>query len=216
MIAYKTFAQCPADQRPTGVNLASPWQQQIIRKSEALAYSSAGWTVVDESTDIQKVSVQSMPEANVITQNENNDKDKRIAKCFGTCNPGDTSDIFMKCPGQLNISEYGVPVSDPENERLVRGGEMWCPEAQPGDHLELAACFAPVSNTEQYVVKTYTEADENGDDKCGWYVLDHRVLIDSQSAAKLYAGFYLRFRYHAINAGSTRNVFINVNWDVKS
>jgi hypothetical protein len=58
MLAYKTFAQCPIELRPPGIDLNVPWQQQRIVRSEAATFSANGWTVIEEVSDIQPVQLQ--------------------------------------------------------------------------------------------------------------------------------------------------------------
>jgi hypothetical protein len=46
MIAYKTFADCPDDQKPFGIPNVWPWQMASIEEAQADEYGSNGWTVL--------------------------------------------------------------------------------------------------------------------------------------------------------------------------
>jgi hypothetical protein len=49
MIAFKTFSECPEEQRPVNINLSWPWQEQYCSSSEeALQLQENGFTVVTE------------------------------------------------------------------------------------------------------------------------------------------------------------------------
>lgn len=49
MIAYKTFAQCPTNQKPPGIPDAWPWQDLAIPTELKPSYESLGFTVISES-----------------------------------------------------------------------------------------------------------------------------------------------------------------------
>lgn len=47
MVAFKTFSECPEEQRPEGVNLAWPWQEQYcLSETETLPLIEQGFTVL--------------------------------------------------------------------------------------------------------------------------------------------------------------------------
>ena len=48
MIAYKTFSQCPEEDRPKGVLLSFPWMQQECSELEITAFEEQGFTVVTQ------------------------------------------------------------------------------------------------------------------------------------------------------------------------
>ena len=45
MIAFKTFNQCPVDQRPAGIPIEWPWQEQTCLESEVELYQSLNFIV---------------------------------------------------------------------------------------------------------------------------------------------------------------------------
>lgn len=49
MIAYKTFADCPEANRPSGVLLAFPWMQQACTELEVEVLQEQGFTVVEDT-----------------------------------------------------------------------------------------------------------------------------------------------------------------------
>ena len=116
MIAYKTFAECPPEQRPPGIDLNIPWQQQRILKSEAQVFSAKGWTVIEESSDIQTVIVQSIPQTEVVTQFEKNDKDLKLSSI---CVPVDS------------ITGRAILTIPAMSDRYLAGGEGFFTKDEP-------------------------------------------------------------------------------------
>jgi hypothetical protein len=48
MIAYKTFADCPEENRPIGVLLDFPWMQQPCTKEDETKLKEQGFTIVED------------------------------------------------------------------------------------------------------------------------------------------------------------------------
>jgi len=49
MIAFKTFALCPEEQRPEGISLSCPWIEEIVHSEEkVIQLIDAGYTVLTE------------------------------------------------------------------------------------------------------------------------------------------------------------------------
>jgi hypothetical protein len=154
----------------------------------------------------------------VTTQQEKNDRDKKIAKCKTTIDANSTGYLFIKIPGTININqETGEPVPNIETDRLINGGEVFFTGAEYGDYLEL---IVTANNDPQNLViaKSFTEEAENGDEKNGWYVNPAKgwVALTVASAAYGYSGFYLCIVWHAINAGSQRKLYANIDWDLRT
>jgi hypothetical protein len=46
MIAFKTFADCPDDQKHVGIPTVWPWQMASIEEAQTNEYEANGWTVL--------------------------------------------------------------------------------------------------------------------------------------------------------------------------
>lgn len=188
MIAFKTYAQCPVEQRPPGVNVGVPWQQQRILKADAEKYLSLGWQVREEYAEDGSVIVAGKSPLEVVRFNPTDEADYPFSWAVDM-GPGPDFRLpifgtdWVKLAGFHKLWDYGESLNEDGSVFEIKKTGVYSWDAQVRlVELDL------VDAVELAIFKVEDPQDDF------WFIMSRRDIAPGQTVVQLSGNTQFDFR----------------------